>query len=182
MVRAGDDCTRCRYNLPNLTIRVASVALDSLEASVLIDVATGAGTSADAEGADPKVVEFLKILEEYRLKCEEEGNYLEAAKASKQVETLRKQEERRQQRAVRAKQVAERQDIQIAHNMQYAEFNAAWDKYMREYDEMAAVRASTIGCRAILLRGCLVGDWLGEPGAWGNRTAGPLYAALLGLT
>lgn len=30
------------------------------------------------EEPDHKVLEFLKILEEYRVKCEEEGNYLEA--------------------------------------------------------------------------------------------------------
>jgi hypothetical protein len=37
------------------------------------------------EGPDPKVVEFLRILEEYRVKCEEEGNYLEAGRAHKQL-------------------------------------------------------------------------------------------------
>ena len=51
-----------------------------------------------------------------------------------QLETLRKQEEKRQQKAVRARQIAERQDVQIAHNMQYTDFNAAWDKYLEEYD------------------------------------------------
>ena len=30
------------------------------------------------EDTDEKVLEFLKILEEYRVKCEDEGNYLEA--------------------------------------------------------------------------------------------------------
>ena len=55
-------------------------------------------TPLEYEGPDPKVLEFLRILEEYRLKCEEEGNYLEAARAEKQLNTLRKQEERRQVR------------------------------------------------------------------------------------
>ena len=35
------------------------------------------------EGPDPKVMEFLRILDEYRLKCEAEGNYLEAERATK---------------------------------------------------------------------------------------------------
>jgi hypothetical protein len=43
------------------------------------------------EGSDPKVLEFLQILEEYRVKCEEEGNYLEAARAHRQLGVLRKQ-------------------------------------------------------------------------------------------
>lgn len=89
------------------------------------------------EQPDPKVMEFLRILEEYRRKCEAEGNYLEAGRAHQQLETLRKQEEKRQQKAVRARQIAERQDVQIAHNMQYTDFNAAWDKYLEEYDRMA---------------------------------------------
>lgn len=89
------------------------------------------------EGPDPKVIEFLRILEEYRVKCEEEGNYLEAGRAHKQLGILRKQEEKRQQKAIRARQISERQDVQLAHNMQFSEFNAAWDKYMEEYDNMA---------------------------------------------
>jgi len=94
-------------------------------------------TASNDEGADPKVLEFLNILDEYRLKCEAEGNYLEAGRAFGQLETLRRQEERRQQKSLKARQIAERQDVQIAHNMQYADFNAAWDKYMDEYDQMA---------------------------------------------
>mmetsp|Transcript_27426 Transcript_27426/g.26227 ORF Transcript_27426/g.26227 Transcript_27426/m.26227 type:complete len:394 (-) Transcript_27426:29-1210(-) len=89
------------------------------------------------EGPDPKVVEFLRILEEYRVKCEEEGNYLEAGRAHKQLGILRKQEEKRQQKAVRARQISERQDVQLAHNMQFSDFNSAWDSYMEEYDNMA---------------------------------------------
>lgn len=93
--------------------------------------------SASVEGPDPKVLEFLRILEEYRVKCEEEGNYLEAGRAHKQLAVLRKQEEKRQQKAIQARHLTERQDVQLAHNMQFAEFNAAWDKYMEDYDSMA---------------------------------------------
>ena len=45
------------------------------------------------EEPDPKVLEFLRILEQYRRKCEKEGNYLEADRAHQQLEMLRKQEE-----------------------------------------------------------------------------------------
>eukprot|EP00750_Incisomonas_marina_P032841 INCI9378.2.p2 GENE.INCI9378.2~~INCI9378.2.p2 ORF type:complete len:355 (-),score=92.88 INCI9378.2:1934-2998(-) len=92
---------------------------------------------ADDAAADKKVVEFLRILNEYRMKCEEEGKYLEAERASQQLATLQAQEKKRQKRQFRAKQIAERQDVQIAHNMQFAEFNQSWDKYMQEYDQMA---------------------------------------------
>lgn len=99
----------------------------------------GQSNTPQGDGIQPdqKVLEFLRILDEYRIKCEKEGNYMEAERATKQLATLRKQEEKRQGKSIRAKQIAERQDVQIAHNMQYAEFNAAWDKYMEEYDQMA---------------------------------------------
>lgn len=89
------------------------------------------------EGPDQKVFEFLRILEEYRIKCEDEGNYLEASKANKQLEILKKQEEKRQQKAIRARQLIERQDIQVAHSMQYHEFNRSWDLYLQNFDNMA---------------------------------------------
>jgi hypothetical protein len=89
------------------------------------------------EGSDPKVLEFLQILEEYRVKCEEEGNYLEAARAYRQLGVLRKQEEKRQQKAIHARQISEKQDVQLAHNMQFNEFNKSWDKYLEDYDSMA---------------------------------------------
>lgn len=44
---------------------------------ILDDSKVGSVPNQDEE-PDHKVLEFLKILEEYRVKCEEEGNYLEA--------------------------------------------------------------------------------------------------------
>jgi hypothetical protein len=95
------------------------------------------GAAPGSDGPDAKVLEFLRILEEYRKKCEGEGSYLEAERATKQLSTLRKQEERRVLRALKARHAAENQDVVIANNMQFAEFNAAWDKYLEEYDRMA---------------------------------------------
>lgn len=50
---------------------------------------------------------------------------------------LRKQEEKRQQKIIKMKQLAEREEIQNQQNKQYEEFNVAWDKYMDDYDKMA---------------------------------------------
>ena len=89
------------------------------------------------ESPEQKVLEFLRILDEYRKKCESEGNYKEAERAHKQLTVLRKQEERRQQRVVISQQEAEKLDIQKSHNIQIEEFNIAWDKYLDDYDSMA---------------------------------------------
>jgi len=86
------------------------------------------------EHTDPKVMEFLRILDEYRVKCEDEGNYIEAERASKQLDNLRQQEMKRQVKALKARQISERQEIQAAHHRQFQEFNDAWDKYLEEYD------------------------------------------------
>ena len=93
--------------------------------------------NADPTKPDPKTMKFLRILDEYRLKCEKEYNYKEAERANRQLENLRKQEEARQRRAVKARQLAEQQAMQVSQNAQYAEFTGEWDKYMQEYDEMA---------------------------------------------
>lgn len=79
----------------------------------------------------------MAILEEYRVKCENEGNYLEASRAYKQLGILRQQEEKRQQKVIQARHISERQDVMAAHQMQYQEFSRSWDKYLEEYDQMA---------------------------------------------
>lgn len=67
---------------------------------------------------------------EYRVKCEDEGNYIDAGRAHKQLGVLRKQEEKRQQRAVKLRQTSERDEVQSSHNAQYGDFKDAWDKYI----------------------------------------------------
>jgi hypothetical protein len=91
------------------------------------------------EDADPKVEEFLKVLEEYRTKCEGEGNYEEAARATDQLANLRKGEEGRRIKALKARHVGERQQVSSVHNKQYSDFNAAWDRFFAEYDAMATM-------------------------------------------
>jgi hypothetical protein len=103
----------------------------------MMQQSSSSSSSLDTEQVDPKVIEFLRILEEYRAKCEEEGNYLEAERSQRQIETLRTQEEKRQRKAVKARQLSERHEVQVAHNQQMDEFNASWAKYLEEYDLMA---------------------------------------------
>lgn len=52
--------------------------------------------------ADNKVLDFLRLLEEYRKKCEIEGNYQEAKKASGKFEELLRKETIRQKNNIRA--------------------------------------------------------------------------------
>jgi hypothetical protein len=52
--------------------------------------------------ADNKVLDFLRLLEEYRKKCEIEGNYQEAKKAAGKFEELLRKETIRQKNNIRA--------------------------------------------------------------------------------
>lgn len=103
------------------------------------DVRVASPRGSAEEDADPKVDEFLRVMDEYRAKCEGEGLYEEAGKASEQLDTIRKQEEARRVKAIRARHAMERKDVGDAHANQYTEFNTAWDKYLAEFDSMAAM-------------------------------------------
>ena len=63
---------------------------------------------------DSKVLDFLRLLEEYRRKCEEEGNYAEARKAASKFEELLKKEVARQRNNIRAAQEHELANIEAA--------------------------------------------------------------------
>jgi hypothetical protein len=64
--------------------------------------------------ADTKVLDFLRLLEEYRRKCEEQGNYSEAKKASAKYDDLLKKETQRQKNNIKSAQEQELQNIESA--------------------------------------------------------------------
>ena len=49
------------------------------------------------------------------------------------------QEETRRIRALKHRHQVERDEIAEAHSRQFSEFHAAWDKYIAEFDAMAAM-------------------------------------------
>ena len=73
--------------------------------------------------ADTKVLDFLRLLEEYRRKCEEQGNYAEARKARAKFEELLRKETQRQKNNIRAAQEQEVQNIEAAQKAQFLEFS-----------------------------------------------------------
>ena len=87
--------------------------------------------------ADAKVLDFLRLLEEYRRKCEEQGNYAEARKARAKFDELLLKETQRQKNNIRAAQEQELQNIEAAQKAQFLEFSQAWDNYMSDYEATA---------------------------------------------
>jgi len=72
---------------------------------------------------DSKVLDFLRLLEEYRRKCEDEGNYAEARKSASKFEELLKKEIARQRNNIRAAQEHELANIEAAQKSQFVEFS-----------------------------------------------------------
>ena len=66
------------------------------------------------EGPDSKVEEFLRVLSDYRTKCEREGLYEEAGRASAQLDSMRKSEETRRTKAMRSRHAAGERDLTFA--------------------------------------------------------------------
>ena len=56
----------------------------------------------------------MRLLEEYRRKCEENGNYGEARKSRSKFEELLRKETQRQKNKIRAAQEQELQNIEAA--------------------------------------------------------------------
>ena len=83
------------------------------------------------------MIDFLRLLEEYRRKCEMEQNYAEAKKARGKFDELLKKETIRQKNTIRAVQEQELQDIEAAQKAQFLEFSQAWDNYMSDYEATA---------------------------------------------
>ena len=74
-----------------------------------------------------------QILEEHRRNCERQGKYVEAEIARSRLEELRNHEERRRRDALKARQHAERVGVEEAHELEFQEVNALWDRKMEEY-------------------------------------------------
>lgn len=56
----------------------------------------------------------------------------------RRLEELRQHESSRQDEVLRSRQVAQRLGIEEAHMLEFQQFNAMWDRTMKEYEERAA--------------------------------------------
>jgi len=91
----------------------------------------------DEETQNSAVADFLAILEEHKKTCEKTGKYVEAEIAKKRLDELRQHEENRREESLRSRQIAQRLGIEEAHMLEFQQFNAMWDRTMKEYEERA---------------------------------------------
>ena len=76
----------------------------------------------EVDGDGQAVQDFLSILQEHKKNCEREGRYVEADVAKKRLEALRQREEKRQQDALRSRQVAQRLAVEELHIHEFQQF------------------------------------------------------------
>jgi hypothetical protein len=86
---------------------------------------------------DEKVIDFLKLLDDYRRKMEKEEKFSEAKRARLKFEDLQAKETLRLQNNMRAAQEQELLTIENAQKAQFIEFSQAWDNYMADYEATA---------------------------------------------
>jgi len=83
-------------------------------------------------------------LEEHRKNCEQQGKYVEAEVAKNRLEELKLHEDKRQEEALRARQISEMLGVEEAHVLELKQFNMNWDKKMSEYEERASTMADNM--------------------------------------
>lgn len=86
---------------------------------------------------DGKVIDFLKLLDNYRKTCEKDGQFSEAKRARKKFQDLKEKETLRQQNNMRTAQEQELLTVENAQKAQFIEFSQAWDNYMSDYEATA---------------------------------------------
>ena len=127
---------------PSSIKKGGEASLSMMQQRALLQSGGGANGMHNNKGVisiapDSKVLDFLRLLEEYRRKCEDEGNYAEARKAASKFEELLKKEVARQRNNIRAAQEHELANIEAAQKAQYEELSQAWDHYMSDYEAIA---------------------------------------------
>jgi len=86
---------------------------------------------------DPKVIQFLKMLNDYLQQCHRELNYYEAKRSKQKIQLLSQIEYARQMRRMEESQNQELIYVEQIQRKQFAEFTEAWDSYMSEYEANA---------------------------------------------
>lgn len=85
-----------------------------------------------------RILDMLRLLEEYRRKCiEVDDDYIEAKRAEDKFEKTLAKATKKQKEQIRTFQEKELRSIELTQQQQYKEFSDAWDEYMADYEATA---------------------------------------------
>lgn len=91
----------------------------------------------DGELERKQIVEFCEALKRYQVHCEKKGDYIEAEKAMNQLQRLTKRIKKEENKVVQGRKERKMQLLKHQQQLQLVEFNEAWSKFFREYDELS---------------------------------------------
>lgn len=90
-------------------------------------------TQAKAEG-NSRIIEYIRLLEEYERKCDSKANYDEAKKVFDKISEIKGRELDRQNENLKSNQNEEVFELEKLQAKKIEEFKAAWKKYTTEFD------------------------------------------------
>ena len=82
-----------------------------------------------------KYEDYLAVLQEHRLNCERENNFVEADLAKQRIEELKLQEGQRQMENLLLKQQQDRLQIEEAQQKEYEQFQQQWEQRIGEKEQ-----------------------------------------------
>jgi hypothetical protein len=79
----------------------------------------------------------LRLLEDYRKKCEDATEYLEAEKADHKIMEIKNKEMKRHKQKLLYQQKGKVTSINSLQQSKILQFNTAWNDYMQKYEDAA---------------------------------------------
>ena len=98
---------------------------------------------------DPRLIAFIKLLDEYRRKNEQQGEYKEAKSAKIKIQEIKEKEAVRREAILRVIHSNEITNLEGLQRQQFQDFSDEWDKYMSDYEKAALDSLETLKCRHI---------------------------------
>lgn len=101
-------------------------------------------TETSEDSSSEKLDNFLELLEKYRIKCEVEGNYLEAEKAAKQQKKLHAKKKDKEMKKKDEESKTQVEKIQNFQKVQVDELKETWKTFFKDFDELSKKHLKTL--------------------------------------
>jgi hypothetical protein len=87
------------------------------------------------EDVEPRMGEYVDVLQTYRSACQERAMYREAYLVQQVLRNLRLEEESRHVRGITEQQMEERRMLEEAHRQEFREFHHSWNARIDAFEE-----------------------------------------------
>lgn len=118
--------------------------LDKCKKLLVESKANDCGSSKDDEEQGKYQYHFIRIINEYREKCTDEGKYLLAKEFMAHDKNLRQELQLQQVELVQKRYNRDKSKLVAAHEQQAKEFKESWDKFMTAVEQKAQDHTSEV--------------------------------------